>query len=191
MVQFGSACIFSALLVSSYFNLQQPSATKQPNPTTKAEGPILPPNFFLEKEPESAKSVEDVKASAKAGEKVTVRGRIGGSVSPFVEGRAVFTLMGSGLKACSDNPEDMCKVPWDYCCETPEAIARHSATVQVVDAAGNPLRTGLKGAHGLKELSEVIVQGTVKEAKDKVLIINAKGLYIVPPKNLPPKKEDK
>ena len=77
-----------------------------------------------------------------------------------------------------DNPDDKCTTPWNYCCETPETIAKHSAMIQVVDAAGNPLGVGLKGANGLKELSDVVVQGTVKEAKDKILIINATGFYI-------------
>ena len=179
MIQFGSVCIVSAFVASSFFNLQQPTTPKQPSPAAKPEAPALPSNLFLEKEPEGAKPVEAVKASAKAGDKVIIRGRIGGSASPFVDGRAVFTLMGPGVKACSDNPEEGCKTPWDYCCETPDTIARHSATILVADAAGNPLRVGLKGANGLKELSEVVVQGTVKEAKDKILIINATGLFVV------------
>ena len=177
--------IGSVVLVSSL--LQALTATQQPGskqggsaaaPTTAA---TLPANFVLAKQPEGAKPVEAVKETAKAGEQVLIRGRIGGSVSPFVEGRAIFTLMGAGLKACSENPDDHCKTPWDYCCETPEAIAKHSATIQVVDAAGAPLRTGLKSVGGMKELSEIIVQGTVKEAKDKVMIINATGVFVVKP----------
>lgn len=177
MIYWNPFFVVSVVSVVSAIGLQEPS--KPSTPPTKAPPASLPSDFFLAKQPEGAKTVEEVKASVKTGEKVLIRGRIGGSSAPFVEGRAVFTLMGSGLKACSDDPEDKCKSPWDYCCETPEAIAKHSATVQVVDAVGNPLRIGLKGANGLKELSEVIVQGTVKEAKDKVLIINATSLYII------------
>lgn len=145
----------------------------------------LPEGFFLEKEPEGAKTVEESKAVAKAGDKVVIRGRIGGSKSPFVEKRAVFTLMGAGLKACSDMKDDKCKTPWDYCCDTAEDIAKHSAMIQVVDGEGSPLRLGLKGTNGLKELSEVVVVGTVKEAKDKVLIVDITGLHVVPAKKEP------
>jgi hypothetical protein len=90
--------------------------------------------------------------------------------------------MGGGLKACSDNPDDKCATPWDYCCETAADIAKHSALVQVVDSAGMPLRTSLKGVNGLKELSEITVQGVVREAKDKILIVNATAIYITPAK---------
>lgn len=151
--------------------------------TSNTKSATLPEDFFLSKEPEGAKSVEEAKESAKAGEKIVLRGRIGGSMSPFVKGRAVFTLMGSVLKACSDNPDDHCKTPWDYCCETADAIAKHSAMIQVVDGKGAPLRLELKGVNGLKELSEVVIQGTVKESQGKVLIINATGLYMVPGAN--------
>src|SRR5205085_1318727 len=97
--------------------------------------------------PAGDKPVEDVKASAKPGDAVAMRGRIGGGTEPFVEGRAVFTLVGRALPSCSDNMGDACKTPWDYCCETAEDIATHAATVQVVDAAGAPLRLDLKGQH--------------------------------------------
>lgn len=153
--------------------------------------PSLPAGFMLEKEPAGAKTVEELKGQAKVGDAVVVRGRIGGSMNPFIEKRAVFTLMGAALKACSDDPNDKCKTPWDYCCDTPEAIAKHSATIQVVDAGGAPLRMGLKGVNGLKELSEVVVLGTVKEAKEKVLIINATGLFVVPSKPATGKAEGK
>lgn len=139
----------------------------------------LPDGFFLEKEPEGAKYVEEVKAAAKPGDKVAIRGRIGGNVAPFVEGRAVFTIVGNGIQACSDKKDKCCETPWDYCCDTADTIAKHSATIQVVDAKGFPLRVGLKGANGLKELSDVIIVGTVKEAKDKILIVNATAMYLV------------
>lgn len=168
-------------------SLQDAGEKKQPTATASS----MPSGLFLEKEPEGAKTVEEVKAAAKPGDKVVIRGRIGGSKNPFVEKRAVFTLMGAGLKACSDDPEDKCKTPWDYCCDTAEAIAKHSATIQVVDAAGAPLRMGLKGANGLKELTEVVIQGTVKEAKDKVMIVNATAIYVVQKKPAPTKSDGK
>ncbi len=169
--------------VASFVAAAYAADEKKSNASDKAA--TLPEGFFLEKEPEGAKTVEETKPAAKAGDKVVIRGRIGGSKAPFVEKRAVFTLMGSALKACSDMKDDKCKTPWDYCCDTAEDIAKHSATIQVVDAEGSPLRLGLKGTNGLKELSEVIVVGTVKEAKDKVLIVNIMGLHVVPAKKDP------
>ncbi|MEX2219919.1 MAG: hypothetical protein WD749_14300 [Phycisphaerales bacterium] len=150
-------------------------------PATGAGQAALPATLFLTSAPADAKTVEEVKAaSVKPGDTVTVRGRIGGDVKPFVEDRAVFTIVGPGIPSCSDNKGDMCKTPWDYCCETKEDIAEHMATVQVVDASGKAaLRVGFEGLNGLKGLSEVIVVGTVAEVSGPVLVVNATGIHRV------------
>jgi len=143
--------------------------------------PALPADLFLKDGPKDAKMVEDVKKTAKKGDTVAIRGRIGGSEDPFVAGRAVFTLVGPGIHACSDIEGDHCRTPWDYCCESKEDIAAHSAVIQVLDAAGAPLRANVKGNAGIKELSEVIVVGKVSQADGKSFIVNATGIHIVKP----------
>lgn len=169
----------SALLCSC--DKQQPSSTSTGSQALNQREASLPAGLFISVQPASAKSLEDVKSTAKTGDSVVVRGRVGGSMAPFVEGRAIFTLMGSGLKACSDNADDKCKTPWDYCCETAVDIAKHSATVQVVDATGAPVKANLKGQNGLKELSELIVVGKVVQANDKVTIIAANEIFNMKP----------
>lgn len=141
----------------------------------------LPAGFFVAKQPESAKDVSEVRKAGtlKAGDEVALRGRIGGSKVPFVAGRAVFTLMGRGLKACNENPDDKCSMPWDYCCETKEGILANSATIQITDAKGQALRTDMKGRHGLKELSELVIVGKVVSADGKTLVVNATSAYVV------------
>jgi len=139
----------------------------------------LPSGLFLASAPESAQEVKSAKAAVKQGERVVMRGRIGGSVEPFAEGRAIFTLMDSALPACSDNPDDHCTTPWDYCCETRKDILAHAATVRVSDAEGRPLRVSLKGVSGLTELAEVVVVGTVTERDDAGnFVVDASGLYV-------------
>jgi hypothetical protein len=139
----------------------------------------LPSGFFVEKQPQNPKDISEARkaGSLKAGDEVVLRGRVGGSKEPFVPGRAILTLMGRGLKACNENPDDKCSQPWDYCCETREDILANSVTVQVVDAKGQILRTDLKGRHGLKELSELIVVGKVASADGKAVVVNATGMY--------------
>jgi len=141
----------------------------------------LPAGLILAAAPEGSQSVEAAKESAAAGKTITMRGRIGGSLAPFVPGRAVFTLMGDGLESCSDNPDDKCATPWDYCCEQPKDIALHAATVQVLDATGAPLKADLKGRNGIKELSEVVVVGTVAVADGGTLVVNATGIFVAKP----------
>lgn len=139
----------------------------------------LPSGFFFEKQPENAKDVSEVRKAGtlKAGDEVVLRGRIGGSKEPFVAGRAVFTLVGRGLKACNENPDDKCSMPWDYCCEPKQDIVMNSVTVQVVDAKGQTLRTDLKGRHGIKELSEIVVVGKVASADGKAVVVNATAMH--------------
>jgi len=139
---------------------------------------ILPASLFLTTAPADAKEVKAAKADAKVGDTITLHGRIGGSVNPFVDSRAVFTLMDMALPACNDNPDDHCTTPWDYCCETKSDIAANAATIQVTGADGLPLKTGLKGAGNLKELDELIVVGKVTQAEaGKVLVVKADGIY--------------
>jgi len=145
-----------------------------------AQASLFPAGLFLVDLPADAKDVKSAKAAAKPGDRVVIRGRIGGSLEPFVEGRAIFTLMDKALPACSDNPDDHCTTPWDYCCESPEDIALHAATIRVVGPDGAPLRAGLKGEGGLKELSEVVVVGEVAEdSEGGNLVVNAVGMYVV------------
>ncbi len=141
----------------------------------------LPNGFFIEKRPDNARDVSDVRKAGilKVGDEVVLRGRVGGSKEPFVSGRAVFTLMGHGLKACNENPDDNCAKPWDYCCETKADILANSVTVQVVEANGQILRTGMKGRNGIRELSEMVVVGKVVVAGDKTLLINGTAIAVV------------
>lgn len=142
----------------------------------------LPPGAFAAEPPADAKDVSEAKrGTLKKGDRITLRGVIGGSRDPFVAGRAMFTLMGSGLKPCNANPDDKCQTPWDYCCEPKAEIVAHSATVRFVDAQGRPLRTDIKGRMGIKEQSEMIVVGTVAAADKGVLIVNATKLHPVSP----------
>jgi hypothetical protein len=53
-------------------------------------------------------------------------------------------------------------------------------TVQVVDAKGAPLRTDLKRRRGLKELSEVVVTGTVAVAGEKGVVVTAATMHVIP-----------
>ena len=139
----------------------------------------LPASLALPNAPAGAKDVLAVKQEAKEGDAVVIRGRVGGSKSPFIDGRASFQLVDRSLKACGEGTAmDECKTPWDYCCSEPKEIVAHSATVQVVGADGRPLRAGLAGFSGLKPLSDVTVKGTVAKAGETgTLVVNATGIH--------------
>lgn len=140
----------------------------------------VPASAFLEKSPDGAKSVEDVKKDAAAGQEVVVRGRIGGRVDPFVEGRAIFTLADESMKSCNELHADQCPTPWDYCCEPKDSLTAKTLTVQLVGSDGRPLKAGLKGQHGLNPLEHVVIAGRVASAAENAVVIDATGIYVEP-----------
>lgn len=154
-----------------------PPAPKPPAPTAPA--PTIPDSTFLKEKPKDAKPVKEAKAAAKVGDTVTITGRIGGRKEPFVKNRAMFFLVDPSLKACSENPGDTCKFPWDFCCETPETMKACMATIQIVGADGKPLKVTAEGAGGMKPLSRLTVVGKVREvSKDGALVIDATGIFV-------------
>lgn len=139
----------------------------------------LPDGLFATSEPPDAINVSDAKHAADEGAEIVIRGRIGGSRQPFVEGRAIFTIADLSMPSCAENPEDACRTPWDYCCEPRDAVAANTATIRVVDDAGAPLRTTLEGAGGLRPLAEVVVRGRVSQKQgDKVLVVDAAAVFV-------------
>jgi hypothetical protein len=170
-------------LVVACTGCSQGSATSENGEATSsaATGSGLPAGFVLASMPAEVRSVGETKGNVQKGDEVAIRGRIGGSAEPFVEGRAAFTMVDNKLKACSDIPGDLCPMPWDYCCEPRDSLAQHSATVRVVNADGSPASIDLREVTGIKELSDIVVVGTVEQAEGAVLLVHARGIYIAKP----------
>lgn len=141
----------------------------------------LPADLFVKEPIPDPTDLLAMKMQADDGMEVLVRAKVGGRAEPFVEGRAAMAVMDPKVMSCNQIPGDKCETPWDYCCEPKENIVLNSATVQVVGADGNPLRTTLKGANGLKPLDEILVHGTVKKSPDgKAIVINARRIFVKP-----------
>lgn len=133
--------------------------------------------FLLASAPAGAVDIVSAKQTAKEGDTITVRGKIGGRVEPMSEGSAVFVVMDLSEQSCDELHADRCPTPWDYCCTPPDAIKAKSATVQIVDASGRALEIDL-GDAGLSPLDRVVVVGEVgPRPNEDVLIIRATGVY--------------
>ena len=183
LFSFYAGLVISAALAASAIGCEDRSAEVQGVSNTEQTAPAadaLPAGFVLTEAPGGAKDIVALKKDAQPGDEVVLRGRVGGSPSPFVDGRASMQIVDVSLKACGEGPvKDECTTPWDFCCEDPKQVAAHSASVQVVGADGKPLRAGLKGVGGLKPLSEVTVKGTVAKGSDSgVLVVNASGIHV-------------
>lgn len=152
------------------------SARNQTEAATKASVPEL---LFVSTAPENAVSLASAKAEAKIGDKVVFEALVGGRKKPFVENRAVFSVADTSLPTCDIIPGDTCKTPWDLCCEPPDKLLKHMATVQVVDADGTPLKISLQNEHGLAPLKTVCVTGTVDQIDESGnFVINAETIYV-------------
>ncbi|MCG3135631.1 MAG: hypothetical protein HMLKMBBP_03352 [Planctomycetes bacterium] len=145
-----------------------------------AAGPAaaLPAGLVLAAAPEGAKPVADVKLSAKEGEDVVLRGRIGMGQNPFVSGAAVMTIVDPKLVPCSEmSMDDGCLTPWDYCCTAKEEQTACTATVQILGADGKPLAGTLQGP--FQPLWTVVVKGKVAgRPSPAILVVNAEGIYV-------------
>jgi hypothetical protein len=128
----------------------------------------------LAAEPAGAKTVREVRQSAKDKEPVTMVGRIGGTAKPFVDGIAAFTVMDVALKPC----EDACPTPWDCCCDDPKELRAGTATVKIVDAAGLPVAADARKLLAVKELSTVVIRGKAQRDEAGNLTVLADGVYV-------------
>ena len=137
----------------------------------------LPERFLLVAEPEGVLDVTEARSKAVQGERIAVRGIVGGSKTPFVNGLAAFTLVDAGLKNTCTTEADHCPTPWDYCCVDPKALVEATVTVEFRDGI-EPLPTGARGFHGLDHLSEVVVAGRSElDARGNVTVV-ATGLHL-------------
>ena len=143
-----------------------------PAPGTPAVAPAAA--WLLAAMPTGAIPVSEAKQSAREGDQVVVRGRIGGRRDPMNAEVAVFVMIDPAIPHCVIG---VCKVPWDYCCETPESITTNSATVQLVGDTGKPMNIDL-GKHALEPLDEIVVVGTVgPRPTEAVFVIHARKIH--------------
>jgi hypothetical protein len=139
----------------------------------------LPPIFVSQ--PIESRPVPIPEArTLKPGEKVTLTGLVMGVARPFVDGRAVFVLGDEGtITPCDLKGDDHCSEPWDACCDPAQVRMAGTAAIQIVDELGKPLKTGLKGVNGLRELSRVTVTGSVAPySSEAAFIVNADAIHI-------------
>ncbi|NQV27945.1 MAG: hypothetical protein HQ518_26650 [Rhodopirellula sp.] len=147
------------------------------DPNHSAASSIDGSKYLLTAEPANATTVIEAREKSEDGADVALVGRIGGSESPWVDGRAAFSIVDQTLKACSDIPGDECETPWDYCCET-HKLPSSTALVKFVDQEGRPLKVDARELLNLKELQTVVVRGKAKRDEAGNLTVLASGLFV-------------
>jgi len=143
---------------------------------SKFEHSTLPEHFYLAQAPAGAIDVTAAHASIKDGDPIVLRGAVGGSKEPFVEGLSAFTIVDLTIEnTCVTNTKDHCETPWDYCCADPASLTKGSATIELVEN-GELLKSTARQFHGLDHLKTVVVQGTAKRDAQGNLTVLATGV---------------
>ena len=165
-------------LVSCKQETTAPSSTDT-TPTAPTTASALN-DILLPAAPANPVSITEARKDPTPGKEVTISGDIIGRDTVFVPNRAVLILGDPDvITSCNRNAADGCKTPWDVCCDDPDVVTASIATIQVADADGQLHKSGLKGLGGMKELSQLVVQGTIAEdSGPDNLIINATGIHI-------------
>lgn len=145
------------------------------------EAPVAPSadgeKYILSAAPSDFQNVIAARESVKNDDEVVLFGQIGGSHDPWVEDRAMFTIVDDSLKSCDEIPGDTCPKPWDYCCETPK-LKNATALVKVVDEQGEPVKTDARELLGVRELTSVIVKGKALRDDAGNLTVLATGVFV-------------
>jgi hypothetical protein len=134
--------------------------------------------YLLSSEPADALGVVEARKKTKDGDDVVVVGRIGGRKDPWSSGQASFSIVDTSLRVCSEREGDNCDTPWDYCCEDPKELLAAMATVKIVDAKGEAVRTPARELLGVKESQAVVVCGKAKRDDKGNLTVLATCLYV-------------
>jgi hypothetical protein len=164
-----NALVSGALLV--LLGCAESEVTPQGDSTKPAAASV----FVLSSEPADAVAVGTARETAENDQSITVAGRIGGSAKPFVDGIAAFTIVDLKVPYCAD--DEGCPTPWDYCC-TQDEVKTNIATVKIVDESGKPVSSDARELLGVKELSEVVVQGTAKRDDQGNLSVAASKVFV-------------
>lgn len=157
------------------------SAPPAANPTAQSVGSTaLPSNLLVTEQPAGAVGVIEARTAAKAGDRVAVIGRIGGSRAPFVSNRAIFTIVDQSMNSCIEMGDDEhCPRPWDYCCEDKKKLAKSIASIEISDANGKPLGIALESEGTFKPLMLIAVEGTLQSTEGGSFVVRAEHIYKV------------
>ena len=161
---------------------QPPATPDTAEPAAAAGGAGLPSGLMLARRPLGAVGVTTARMGVRPGEPISLIGRIGGSRSPIVSNRAVFTIVDPEMKCCLEtSDEDHCPRPWDYCCSDRAKLAAATATIEICGPDGKPLALALEQEGTLKPLTLIAVNGVLETPDGSgSLVIRARGIYLMP-----------
>lgn len=172
--------LLTAISIFAFVSCEEKKAATTDDAAAQSKGPLS--ELVLKSAPDGAKAISEVRKTAKEGDQIVISGKVMGRKDPFVDGRAILILGDPNkITSCDLIEGDACRSPWDVCCDDPDVIKASTVTIQVMDDQGKLVKQGLKGLAGIKELSKLVVTGTVADGSNADnLLINATGIYVQP-----------
>jgi hypothetical protein len=133
--------------------------------------------YVLAEEPDEAVGVISARESAKNGEPIVVVGRIGGAVTPWVEGKAAFVLIDASLTVVANGADSAAnEICMDDCCAK-ERIGS-TTLVKVVDKTGRLLPVDARKLFDVSENDMVVVRGFVSKDEKGNFVVLADGVHV-------------
>jgi hypothetical protein len=173
-----SITILATLVTLTLASCNDKTTTSVDTPPENNKGTLLA--VLLPTLPKGAITITEARKNPTPGTKLVLSGKIMGNESPLVDSRAMLTLGDpTKLTSCDLNPDDPCETPWDVCCDDLDLRKNSIATIQVLDANGKPLKKGLRGLGGLRELSSLVIVGEVAKGSNKDnFLVTATGIHV-------------
>ena len=142
--------------------------------TAKSPQAVSSTKYHLDGEPAGALEVLDAKDQAKDGEPIVVVGRLGGGITPWIDGRAAFLLVDTRiLPSCEEG--EHCKAD---CADCAKEMLAACTMVKFLGHDGKVLQVDARQLLGVKEQETVVIKGVASRDKTGNVSIAAKGIYV-------------
>jgi hypothetical protein len=158
--------LFVSLVALSVLALSLAGCAKSETTSVAAD-----PRYLLPSAPAGAVGVNELKEKVKSGDQVSVSGRVGGGIKPWIDGRAAFVLVDSfaPMPSAECGPE---------CAHCAAEIAASSLVVKFVDESGKTIGVDSRQLLGVQEEEEVVVNGVASRDEQGNVALVATGIFI-------------
>lgn len=148
--------------------------------TAASETQIDGARYMLAEEPDDAIGVIEARQSASDGAPLTVVGRIGGTSSPWVDGRAAFTMLDASLVLVAEGTDAGDAEDGQFCTGDCCASERAHATmlVKILGDNGRVLEVDSRDLLGIAENDMVVVSGKAKKDKNGNVTLVADAVFV-------------
>ena len=148
--------------------------------TAAAEDQIDGAKYMLAEEPDDAIGVIDARQSASDGAPLTVVGRIGGTSSPWVDGRAAFTLLDASLVLVAEGADAGDSGDGQICMGDCCAAERAHATmlVKILADNGRVMEVDSRDLLRIAENDMVVVRGKATKDNSGNVALIADAVFI-------------